>query len=73
MVGPEVISHRVGQTEANLRRVFQEATTLAPCLILIDEIDAIAPKREASTSDVEKRWVVFHGLILKVNSVFFSF
>lgn len=55
VVGPEVINHRVGETEANLRHVFQEATNRSPCLIVIDEVDALASKREASTSDVEKR------------------
>jgi AAA+ superfamily predicted ATPase len=43
--GPEILSKWVGQTEGNLRRVFDRARTLAPSIIVIDELDAIAPAR----------------------------
>jgi AAA+ superfamily predicted ATPase len=43
--GPEVLSKWVGQSEANLRGIFERANRLAPSVILIDELDAIAPQR----------------------------
>lgn len=46
-----------GQTEQNLRKIFDEAEKNAPSIIFIDEIDAIAPKREEVTGEVEKRTV----------------
>jgi hypothetical protein len=54
--GPQLISRVVGQTEGNLRRVFDEARARGPTLMLIDEVDALCAKREASTSEVEKRY-----------------
>ncbi|KAL8428575.1 hypothetical protein ACSSS7_007165 [Eimeria intestinalis] len=55
--GPEVMSRMAGETEANLRRVFEEASAMSPCLVFIDEIDSIAAKREKTQGDVEKRLV----------------
>lgn len=55
--GPEIMSAFYGQSEANLRRVFDEAQKNAPSIIFIDEIDAIAPKREEVHGEVEKRVV----------------
>lgn len=55
--GPEVMSRMAGETEANLRRVFEEASSMSPCLIFIDEIDSIATKREKTQGEVEKRLV----------------
>jgi len=55
--GPEFYSKWYGQTEANLRRIFEEAEKNAPSIIFIDEIDAVAPKREEVTGEVEKRTV----------------
>jgi SpoVK/Ycf46/Vps4 family AAA+-type ATPase len=46
-----------GQTEENLRKIFEDAEKSAPSIIFIDEIDAIAPKREEVTGEVEKRTV----------------
>ena len=43
--GPEIISKWHGESEANLRRVFAEAKRQAPAVVLIDEIDSIAPDR----------------------------
>jgi len=51
------MSKYYGQSEENLRRIFEEAEKNAPAIIFIDEIDAIAPKREESQGDVEKRVV----------------
>lgn len=55
--GPEIMSKFYGQSEANLRKIFEEAEKNAPSIIFIDEIDAIASKREETHGDVEKRVV----------------
>jgi len=55
--GPEIINKFYGQSEANLRSVFEEASRTTPSVIFIDEIDAIAPKRTDVAGDVEKRVV----------------
>ena len=51
--GPELISKWHGETEANLRRVFDEARGKAPSVILFDEIDALTPHRDAVTHNFE--------------------
>lgn len=55
--GPEIMNKYYGETEARLREMFKEARENAPSIIFIDEIDAIAPKREEAFGDVEKRVV----------------
>ncbi|MGH9909245.1 MAG: CDC48 family AAA ATPase [Nitrososphaerales archaeon] len=55
--GPEIMNKYYGETEARLREIFKEAKENAPGIIFIDEIDAIAPKREEAFGDVEKRVV----------------
>ncbi|MEQ9715841.1 MAG: CDC48 family AAA ATPase [Candidatus Asgardarchaeum sp.] len=55
--GPEIMSKFYGQSEENLRRIFNEAKENAPSIIFIDEIDAIAPKRDEVTGEVERRVV----------------
>lgn len=55
--GPEIMSKYYGQSEENLRKKFEEAEANAPSIIFIDEIDAIASKREEVTGEVEKRVV----------------
>src|SRR5215212_10006242 len=55
--GPEIMNKYYGETEARLRDIFKEARNSAPSIIFIDEIDAIAPKREEAFGDVEKRVV----------------
>lgn len=55
--GPEIISKYVGESEERLRKLFAEAQESAPSIIFIDEIDAIAPKREEVIGEVEKRMV----------------
>jgi transitional endoplasmic reticulum ATPase len=57
IAGPEIMSKWYGQTEENLRKIFEDAEKNAPSIIFIDEIDAIAPKREEVTGEVEKRTV----------------
>jgi len=55
--GPEVMSRKSGESESNLRAAFDDARANAPAIILIDEIDSIAPKREKAGGEVEKRMV----------------
>ncbi|KYK26465.1 ATPase [Euryarchaeota archaeon SM23-78] len=55
--GPEIMSKYYGQSEENLRKRFEEAEKNAPSIIFIDEIDAIASKREETKGEVEKRVV----------------
>jgi transitional endoplasmic reticulum ATPase len=55
--GPEVIHKFYGESEAHLRRIFEEAQAKAPSIVFLDEIDAIAPKRTEVRGDVEKRVV----------------
>ena len=55
--GPEIMNKYYGETEARLRDIFKEAKEKSPSIIFIDEIDAIAPKREEAYGDVEKRVV----------------
>jgi transitional endoplasmic reticulum ATPase len=55
--GPEIMSKFYGESEARLREIFQKAQETAPSIIFIDELDAIAPKREEVTGEVERRVV----------------
>ncbi len=55
--GPEIVSKFYGESEANLRKIFEQAEKDAPSIIFIDEIDAIAPKREETHGEVERRVV----------------
>ncbi len=55
--GPEIMSKYYGESEQKLREIFKEAEEEAPSIILIDEIDSIAPKREEVTGEVERRVV----------------
>ena len=55
--GPEIMSKYVGGSEERLRELFEEAEENAPSIIFIDEIDAIAPKREEVSGEVERRTV----------------
>ncbi len=55
--GPEIMSKFYGESEENIRKVFDQAEKTSPSIIFIDEIDAIAPKREEVKGEVEKRVV----------------
>lgn len=55
--GPEIMSKLAGESESNLRKAFETAEKNAPAIIFIDELDAIAPKREKTHGEVERRIV----------------
>ncbi|RDE16504.1 MAG: AAA family ATPase [Candidatus Thorarchaeota archaeon] len=55
--GPEIMSKFYGESEQKLRKIFEDAEENAPSIIFIDELDAIAPKREEVQGEVERRVV----------------
>ena len=55
--GPEIMSKLAGESESNLRKAFEKAEENSPSIIFIDEIDSIAPKREKTHGEVERRIV----------------
>jgi transitional endoplasmic reticulum ATPase len=55
--GPEIMSKFYGESEEQLREIFDEAEENAPAIVFIDEIDSIAPKRDDTSGDVERRVV----------------
>lgn len=56
--GPELSSAYHGETESRLRDVFKEARTKSPCIVILDEVDALVPRREEGAGgEVEKRVV----------------
>ncbi|KAF2866297.1 P-loop containing nucleoside triphosphate hydrolase protein [Massariosphaeria phaeospora] len=57
ILGPSVVSGMSGESEKQVREHFERAKQVAPCLIFIDEIDVIAPKRDSAQSQMEKRIV----------------
>ncbi|XP_026798923.3 nuclear valosin-containing protein-like isoform X2 [Pangasianodon hypophthalmus] len=54
---PELVSGISGESEQKLRELFEQAVSSAPCILFIDEIDAITPKREVASKDMERRIV----------------
>ncbi|MFU2207283.1 CDC48 family AAA ATPase [Solidesulfovibrio sp. C21] len=55
--GPEIVHKFYGESEAHLRKIFEEASRKGPSIVFLDEIDSIAPRREVAVGDVEKRIV----------------
>ncbi|EMA01874.1 transitional endoplasmic reticulum ATPase [Haloarcula vallismortis] len=55
--GPEIMSKYYGESEEQLREIFDEASENSPAIVFIDEIDSIAPKRGETQGDVERRVV----------------
>ncbi|PNS21078.1 hypothetical protein CAC42_3415 [Sphaceloma murrayae] len=67
ILGPSIVSGMSGESEKQVRDAFDEARRQAPCLLFIDEIDVIAPKRESSQSQMEKRIVA--QLLISMDSL----
>ena len=72
ILGPSVVSGMSGESEKQVREHFEKAKEVAPCLIFIDEIDVIAPKRDSAQSQMEKRIVAqllisMDGLAMEAN------
>lgn len=57
VAGPEVVGRLVGETESRLRRAFREARARAPTVMVLDEVEALCPRREAASSDLDRRMV----------------
>ncbi len=57
VAAPEVVSGMSGESEGKLRSLFDQARELAPCILFLDEIDAITPKRENAQREMERRIV----------------
>ncbi|XP_023566119.1 nuclear valosin-containing protein-like isoform X2 [Octodon degus] len=57
VAAPEIVSGVSGESEQKLRELFEQAVSSAPCIVFIDEIDAITPKREVASKDMERRIV----------------
>ncbi len=56
--GPELSSAYHGETESNLRDVFRQAREKSPCIVVLDEIDALVPKREDGAGGEDEKRVV---------------
>ncbi|KAH9864497.1 hypothetical protein J1614_010431 [Plenodomus biglobosus] len=67
ILGPSVVSGMSGESEKQIREHFDRAKEVAPCLIFIDEIDVIAPKRDTAQSQMEKRIVA--QLLISMDSL----
>lgn len=57
MAAPELVSGVSGESEEQIRFLFEQAVAAAPCIVFIDEIDAITPKRETAQREMERRIV----------------
>ncbi|XP_057376797.1 nuclear valosin-containing protein-like isoform X1 [Daphnia carinata] len=57
VAAPELVSGVSGESEEQIRMLFDQATSAAPCIVFIDEIDAITPKRETAQREMERRIV----------------
>ncbi|XP_069879369.1 nuclear valosin-containing protein-like isoform X2 [Dipodomys merriami] len=57
VAAPEIVSGVSGESEQKLRDLFEQAVSNAPCIVFFDEIDAITPKREVASKDMERRIV----------------
>ncbi|MFH1055270.1 MAG: CDC48 family AAA ATPase [Candidatus Altiarchaeota archaeon] len=72
--GPEIMDKYYGESERKLREIFEEAQQNAPSIIFIDEIDSIAPKRDETRGEVERRVVaqllaLMDGLVTRGNVI----
>ena len=69
VVGSQVISKYFGESETKLQAIFTEALSETPCVIIIDEVDSLCPRRDATRTDAEKRLVAaFTSILDDLNS-----
>lgn len=72
-LGPKIMSKLAGESESNLRKAFEEAEKNSPAIIFIDELDAIAPKREKVNSllcpSSTPQWIGIFARITKALSL----
>lgn len=57
VAAPELVGGLSGQSEERIRELFEQAVALAPCVLFIDEVDAITPNRETAHREMERRIV----------------
>lgn len=57
VAAPELIAGVSGESEARIRELFDQALALVPCIVFLDEIDAIAPHRATAQREMERRIV----------------
>ena len=72
IAAPVIVSGMSGESEKKLREVFQEAKQQAPCILFIDEIDAITPKRETAQREMERRIVAQFLTCMDGNLIFYD-
>ena len=57
IAGPELVAGVSGESEARIRELFDQAVALSPCVLFLDEIDAVAPHRATAQKEMERRIV----------------
>lgn len=57
VAGPELVAGVSGESEERIRELFERATASAPCILFIDEVDAITPNRQNAQKEMERRIV----------------
>ncbi|KAL0107774.1 hypothetical protein PUN28_014802 [Cardiocondyla obscurior] len=57
VAGPELVTGVSGESEARIRELFEQALALAPCVVFLDEIDAVTPHRSTAQREMERRIV----------------
>lgn len=77
VAGPELVTGVSGESEARIRELFEQALALAPCVVFLDEIDAVTPHRATAQREMERRIVAqllssLDGKILMFHQLLFD-
>lgn len=77
VAGPELVTGVSGESEARIRELFEQALALAPCIVFLDEIDAVTPHRATAQREMERRIVAqllssLDGKILMFSLLYFT-